>query len=84
MEIEIGSLLKMDLSSDEVLYFKVVKSETTAVGVKQVCSLKKGDLNWGAGDLPCSYIYKSELGVHYFPVEEAERNLLRKMYKKGE
>ncbi|MBU2510007.1 hypothetical protein KJ966_01670 [bacterium] len=83
MEVQIGSLLKIDLSSNEALYFKVVKSELTAVGIKQICTFRRGILKRYPSDLPCSYIYKSELGVRYYPVEDDEKSWLREMYKKS-
>lgn len=79
--LTIGSLLKIQLSDSEALYFKVIKSEITAIGVKQVCSVRKNTLHKDPANMPCSYIYKSEIGVNYQLVDEEEKVWLREKYQ---
>lgn len=83
MTVAIGSVLKICLSCSETLYFKVIKIETTAFAIRQLCSLKQERLSKERATAPCSYIYKSELGVHYFEVDETEKEWLRAKYKES-
>jgi hypothetical protein len=81
MYLEVGAVLKICLSCSETLYFKVKKIETTALAVKQICTMKRDILTKEREDAPCSYVYKSELGVHYIEVDEEEKEWLRLKYK---
>lgn len=81
MQPAIGTVLKICLSCSESLYFKVEKIEMTALAIRQICSMKQDNLIKERKDAPCSYIYKSELGVHYVEVDEEEKEWLRTKYK---
>ncbi len=84
MQFEVGSVLKICLSCSETLYFKVEKIETTALAIRQICSMKRNILTKERKDSPCSYIYKSEMGVHYIEVDEEEKDWLRTKYKEAD
>ncbi len=83
MQLAVGSVLKICLSCSETLYFKVIKVETTALAVRQICSIKQDMLSKERINAPCSYIYRSELGVHYVEVDEEEKEWLRLKYKEA-
>ena len=84
MQLAVGTVLKICLSCTETLYFKIEKIESTALAIKQICSMKRDILTKERKDAPCSYIYKSELGVHYIEVDEEEKEWLRIKYKEAD
>lgn len=81
--IERDSLLKICISDTEAIYFKVVSTEITAFGIQEICSVHDGQLVRSAGNRLNSFIYSSEVGVRYHPVDEEEKAWLRTKYRKA-
>ena len=74
-----AQLLKLISEINGVNYFKVLKTETTACKIAQICQVKNGKVSFKYRSSIEANIYKSEIGKPYIEVEKEEQEMVRNL-----
>ena len=77
MSLQLGSVLRLSTQSMGDLFFEITSMDDSGIRLKYLCRLKDEHLYFERKTY--SQIYKSEIGKHYFELNESELSELRKV-----
>ena len=76
MSIKVGTVLKLVTQSLGELYFEVIQIDASGMRLKYLCRTKEDQVHFEKKGH--TQIYKSEIGKHYFEIDDDEIVHLRK------
>ena len=77
VSIEVGTVLKLATQTLGDLYFEVTRIDASGIRLKYLCRTKEEQVFFEKKAF--TQIYKSEIGKHYFEINDDEIVQLRKM-----
>lgn len=78
MPVQVGSILKLAISEQEINYFEVKNLDISAVRLKHLCKIQDGQISVQEKK-PDFFIFNGEIGRNYHQVVNPEVAELRKL-----